>query len=114
MIGNLDDFQKLGQANMDTAVKAFGDWNKSMQAIASEMGSYSKRTFDEGTATFERLISATSVEQALEIQSSFAKRAMEDYMRQMSKIGSMYTDLAKDTYKPLDKFTNGKLTNGKS
>ena len=115
MINNLDDLQKLSQSNMDTAVKAFGEWNKSMQAIASEMGAYSKRTFDESTSTFERLISAKSVEQALEIQANFAKRTMEDYVEQMSKISSLYTDLAKDAYKPFDKaMKNGKASNGKS
>jgi hypothetical protein len=25
---NLDDFQKLGQHNMDAAMKVFGEWNK--------------------------------------------------------------------------------------
>jgi hypothetical protein len=35
MINNFQDFQKLGQTNVDTAMKMFGDWNKVWQAIAS-------------------------------------------------------------------------------
>ena len=112
MTNNIDDLQKFGQANMDTAVKAFGDWNKSVQEIATEMGAYSKRTVDEGTATFERLIGAKTIEQALAIQAKFTKSAMEDCVQQMNKIGAMYTDLAKDACKPFDKAVNG--GNGKS
>lgn len=109
MINNFQDFQKFGQANVDTAMKLFGDWNKGWQAIAAEMTDYSKRAFEDGTSTFEKLASAKSLEQALEIQTSFAKRAYDDYMHQMAKIGSMYTNLAKDAYKPVEKaFQNGR------
>ena len=100
---NLDDFQKLGQHNMDTAMKMFGEWNKGWQAIAAEMSDYTKRSFEEGTATFEKLLSAKSVEQAVEIQTGFAKRTYDGYMHQMSRIGGMYAELAKEAYKPVEK-----------
>jgi hypothetical protein len=109
MISNFQDFQKFGQVNVDSAMKAMGDWNKGWQAIAAEMSDYSKRTFEDGTATFEKLLGAKSLEQAFEIQSGFAKRAYDDYVQQLTKIGSMYTSLAKDAYKPVEKaFQNGR------
>jgi len=108
MMNNFQDFQKLGQSNVDNALKFFGDWNKGWQAIAAEMTDYSKRAFEDGTATFEKLASAKSLEQAFEIQSSFAKRAYEDYMQQLTKIGGMYSSLAKDAYKPVEKAFQGR------
>jgi hypothetical protein len=108
MMNNFQDFQKLGQANVDQAMRLFGDWNKNWQAIAAEMTDYSKRAFEDSSATFERLLAAKNLEQAFEIQSSYAKRAYDDYMHQMTKIGSMYTNLAKEAYKPVEKaFQNG-------
>ena len=103
MIKNFDEIQKLSQSNMDAAMKAFGEWNKGWQAIAAEITDYTKKSFEEGTATFEKLASAKSVEQAIEIQTGFAKRAYDSYMHQMSKIGGMYADLAKEAYKPVEK-----------
>lgn len=103
MITNFQDFQKLSQANTDAAMKIFGDWGKGWQAIAAEMSDYSKRAFEDGTATFEKLLSAKSLEQAYEIQTSYAKRAYDDYMQQMTRIGGMYTNLAKDAMKPVEK-----------
>jgi hypothetical protein len=100
---NMEDFQKLGQQNMDAAMKMFGEWSKGWQAIAAEMTDYTKRSFEEGTATFEKLLSAKSVEQALEIQSGYARRAYDGYMHQVSKLGGMYADLAKEAYKPVEK-----------
>jgi hypothetical protein len=103
MIKNFDDIQKLSQTNVDTAMKMFGEWNKNWQALAAEMGDYTKRSFEEGTATFEKLIAAKSLEQAMEIQTSYAKRAYEDYMQQMNKIGGMYQGFAKEAMKPAEK-----------
>jgi hypothetical protein len=97
MINNFQDFQKLGQTGMEGYMKMMGDWNKSWQAIASEMTDYSKRAFEDSTAAFEKLVAAKSVEQAMEIQTTYAKRAYEDYMQQMSKIGAMYQSIADKT-----------------
>jgi len=109
MIKNFDDIQKLSQTNVDTAMKFFGEWNKGWQAIAAEMNDYTKRSFEEGTATFEKLMAAKSMEQAVEIQSNYAKRAYDGYIQQMSKISSMYVDLAKEAYRPMEKaFQNGR------
>jgi hypothetical protein len=103
MIKNFDDFQKLGQQNVDTAMKMLGEWSKGWQAIAAEMTDYTKRSFEEGTATVEKLLSAKSVEQAVEIQTGYAKRAYDDYMHQVSKLGGLYAELAKEAYKPVEK-----------
>lgn len=103
MIKNFEDIQKLGQTNMDAAMKAFGEWNKGWQAIAAEITDYTKKSFEDGTATFEKLVSAKSVEQAIEIQTGYAKRAYDGYMHQMSKLGGMYAELAKEAYKPVEK-----------
>jgi phasin family protein len=105
---NFEDFQKLSQTNLDSAAKLFGEWNKGWQAIAAEMSDYTKRSFEESTATFEKLLSAKTLEQALEIQTGFAKRAYDGYMHQMSKLGGMYAELAKEAYKPVEKAMNSR------
>lgn len=103
-----DDFQKLSQGNVDVAMKLIGEWNKGWQAIAAEMTDYTKRSFEDGTQTFEKLVSAKSAEQAFEIQSSYAKRAYDEYMHQMSKLGGMYADLAKEAYRPVERVFNSR------
>ena len=98
MIKSYEDLQKLGQQNVDTYMKGFGEWSKSWQALAAEMTDYTKRSFEDGTSTFEKLLGAKTLEQAFEIQTSFAKRSYDDYMAQMTKIGTIYSDIAKDAY----------------
>lgn len=107
MIKNIQDLQKLGQVNADGYMKGFGEWNKSWQTLAAEMTDYSKRSFEDGTAAFEKLLTAKSLEQAVEIQTNYAKRAYDEYMAQMTKISTLYTDIAKDTFKPFEKVMGG-------
>lgn len=107
MMKQFEDFQKLGQGNVDTMMKMFGEWNKGWQAISAEMTDYTKRSFEEGTQTLEKLMSAKSLEQAMEIQTSFVKRSYDEYMHQWSKIGGMYAEFAKEAYKPMEKAMQG-------
>jgi len=48
-------------------------------------------------------MTAKSFEQAVEIQTGYAKRAYDDYMHQVSKLGGLYAELAKEAYKPVEK-----------
>jgi hypothetical protein len=69
--------------------------------IAAEMVDYSKRSFEDSSATLQRLVRSKSAGQAIEIQTSYAKRAYDDYMQQVTKLGGMYANMAKEDYKPL-------------
>lgn len=104
---NFEDMQKLGQANMDATMKLFGEAGKSWQAIAAEMSDYTKRSFEDGTATFEKLMGAKTLEQAVDIQTKYVKRSYDEYMHQLAKIGGMYAELAKGMYRPMERMMQG-------
>jgi phasin family protein len=97
-----EEFQTIGKNGFDAAVRSFGEVNKGFQAITAEVTDYSKKAFEESTRAFQQLIGAKSIEQAIEIQSKYAKTAYEAYVAQISKLGEMYVGLAKDSYKPVE------------
>jgi hypothetical protein len=97
-----EDVQKLSKDNMDLAMKSFGAVSKSVQAIAVEVADYSKKSFEESSATFEKLLGAKSLEKAIEIQTEYAKSAYEGFIAGATRIGELYADLAKETYKPFE------------
>jgi phasin family protein len=102
MLKGFEEFQKVGKDGFDAAVRSFGEVNKGFQAIAAEVTDYSKKAFEDSTKAFEQLIGAKSIEQAIEIQSTYAKKAYDTYVAEVSKIGEMYVGLAKDAYKPVE------------
>jgi hypothetical protein len=96
------EFQRAGKGGFDASVKSFGDVNTGFQAIAREVTDYSKKAFEDSTRAFEQLMNAKTFEQALAIQSQYAKQAFEAYVTQATKIGQMYVDLARTAYRPME------------
>jgi len=102
MLKNFEDFQKLGKDNVDTCMKQFGTVSKGWQAIATEFADYSKKSFEDGSAALEKLFGAKSLEKAIEVQSDYVKTTYEGFIAEATKLGELYTDLAKETYKPYE------------
>jgi phasin family protein len=98
-----EQFPKVGKEGFDAVVRAYGEANKSFQAIAAEVADYSKTAFEDATRAFQQLVTAKSVEQAFEIQSQYAKKAYDAYIAEMSKLGEMWVDSARDAYKPIER-----------
>ena len=98
-----EQFQNVGKEGFETFVRSFGEANKGFQAIAAEVTDYSKTAFEDASRAFQQLASAKSAEQAFEIQSKYAKKAYDTYFAQASKLGEMWVDLARATYKPVER-----------
>jgi hypothetical protein len=102
MMKNFDDLQKHSKDHMDVAMKSVGATTKSVQAIAAEVTNYSKKSFEDGTAALEKLFGVKSVEKAIELQTEYAKSSYEGFVAQATKLGQLYTDLAREAYKPYE------------
>ncbi|HMN38949.1 MAG TPA: phasin family protein [Hyphomicrobium sp.] len=102
MINAFQDVQKISQGNLDSAIRMWDAMGRNWQAIAMEMGAYSKRSFEDGADAVQRLLGAKSLEQAFEIQSDYARRAYQQYLQELNTLGGMYAGLAKQAMKPLD------------
>ena len=103
------EFQKAGKDGFDNAVRSYGDANKAVQAIVARWTEYSKRSVEDATRAFEQLLGAKSLEQAIEIQSQYAKKAYDNYMAEMTKQGEMYASMARDAYKPFEQALSKRL-----
>ena len=102
MVKSFEDLQQLSKDNVDMALKSMGILSKGAQAIAAEVADYSKKAFEDGTVALEKLFGVKSFDKAIEVQSEYAKTAYEGYVARISKLGELYADLAKETYKPFE------------
>jgi hypothetical protein len=95
-----DDANLYGKDAMDTLLKSYSAATKGFQAIASETAEYSKKAYEANVAHVEALMGVKSFEAAVELNTSFAKSAVEGYLAELNKLGEMYSDFAKQTYTP--------------
>jgi hypothetical protein len=73
-----------------------------VQAIATAYGDYTKKSFEDTKSYVEKLSGVKSLDKVLEVQSEYAKTAYETFVADAQKIAGLYTDLAKQTFKPLE------------
>jgi len=97
-----DQMQKFGKDSMDVAMASLGAWTKNAQAIATEFADYSKKSFEDSAAAWEKLLASKSLEKAMEVQSEYIKSSYEDFVAQSTKISELYADIAKEAYKPFE------------
>jgi hypothetical protein len=104
MLKNFEDMQKYGKDNVDATMKVWGQVSKGVQAIAAETADYSKKSFEEGSAALQKLLVAKSLENAIEIQTAYAKTAYDGFVAQAARMCEFYVNLAKETSRSFENF----------
>ena len=102
MMKAFEDMSQSSKEVMDGTLKSYAAMTKGMQAIATEATDYSKASYEAGAAAFEKLAASKSLEKAMEVQTDYAKSAYEAAVAQATRVGELYTDLAKEVYKPFE------------
>lgn len=102
MFKNFEDMQKLGKDQLEAATAASSAFTKGLQQIAAEATEYSKKSLETSTAAIEKLMGVKSADAAFQIQSDYVKSAYEAFVAQTTKMGELYTSLAKEAIKPVE------------
>lgn len=87
----VEDFQNYGKEQFE-----------GMQAIATAYGDYSKKSYEDTKSYVEKLSGVKSLDKAIEVQTEYAKSAYESFVAESQKIAGLYTDLVKQTCRPLE------------
>jgi phasin family protein len=98
----VEDIQQYGKEHMETVVASATTVQNGLQAIASAYGDYTKKSFEDTKSFVEKLSGVKSLDKAIEVQTEFAKSAYETFVTESQKIAGLYTDLAKQAYKPVE------------
>ena len=75
-----------------------------MQTLASETAGFSKQSFEEGAAHFEKLLGAKSIDVAFEAQTDFLGRPTRRRSARRRASARLYLDLVKEAAKPFEDF----------
>jgi hypothetical protein len=98
----VEDFQQYGKEQLESVVASATTVQNGLQAIATAYGDYTKKSYEDSKSFVEKLSGVKSLDKALEVQTEFAKSAYDTFLADSQKIAGLYTDLAKQTFKPLE------------
>lgn len=102
MLQPFAQLQKLGQDNLDAAVKALNVFSSNAQVIATESAEFARKSFEQGSATVEKLFGAQSLDKAIEVQAAYVKGTYDSLVSQSAKMGALYSSLATESLKPYE------------
>ena len=98
----VEDIQQYGKEQLETVVASATTVQNGVQAIAAAYGDYAKKSFEDTRSFVEKLSGVKSLDKALEVQTEYVKSAYEAFVAESQKIAGLYTDLAKQSLKPLE------------
>ena len=98
----VEDIQNYGKEQYETAVATATGLQNGLSAIASAYGDYTKKSYEDTKSFVEKLSGVKSIDKALEAQTEYAKSSYETFVADAQKIAGLYSDLAKQAFKPLE------------
>ncbi|MCQ8782555.1 phasin family protein [Mangrovibrevibacter kandeliae] len=106
-----DDASKFNREAMDNSLKSFSAMTRGFQQIAAESADFTKRSYERSSQFFEQLSQTTTMDRAMELQTEFARSSYETWIQQATKMGELYSDIAKESFKPFEAvMANGMTT----
>jgi phasin family protein len=103
-------FSGFGKGGVEAWMQSATAMTKAFERINSEWVSFSKQQMEDGVAAFKAVAGSKSVHEAWEVQSDFAKSALDAFVAQTTKVNDLYMDAAKKAFEPFNsRFT--KLSN---
>jgi phasin family protein len=98
----LNDVNAQSKHNLEAVVASVTAATKGAEALSAQVIAFSKETMESQVAAAKSLTSAKSVQEAVELQTAYAKSAMETMMAQMTKMSETAAASVKDSMMPLN------------
>jgi phasin family protein len=76
-------------------------YGKGLEAIGGEWMSFAKKMLDGNVQVTKAALGAKSLNEALDLQSSFARRSYDGLLAQSTKVGELATKVAQDAAEPI-------------
>ena len=101
-LSGLNELNTLGKRNLEAMVASVTAATKGAEAVGSQAMAYHKRSLEDGVAAAKAMASAKSLQEVVELQTAFAKTAMETYLAEMNRMSETVANSVKESLAPLN------------
>ncbi|CAN5354322.1 TIGR01841 family phasin [soil metagenome] len=98
----LGEMGAQSKQNLDAVVASATAAQKGAEALSAQAVAYGKSSWETGVAAAQTIAKARSIQELIELQTSYSKTAMETYMAEMTKMTETLTASVKDSFKPIN------------
>lgn len=99
---SLAELSAHGKQNLEALTASASAAQKGAEALSAQALSYGKTSWETGVAAAQTIAKARSVQELIELQTNYAKSAMETYVSEVSKMTETLTGSVKESFKPIN------------
>ena len=96
-----EDFLAFGQGNMEAMMKSGQIWATGVQDLSKQMSITAQTNLDETMSAFRAVSGLKSVRDLIDLQSGFARTAMEKAMAETGRLTDASLKLAEQAMAPI-------------
>ncbi|MBL8556412.1 MAG: TIGR01841 family phasin [Phenylobacterium sp.] len=98
----MNELNAHSKKNLEAVVASATASAKGAEALGAQAMAFSKAVFDTQVSAAKSLAGAKSVQEVVELQTSFAKTALETYMAEFTKMSDTVSASVKESMKPIN------------
>ncbi len=98
----LNEINAASKQNLEAFVASATAATKGAETLGSQAIAFSKKALEDNVAAAKSLTSARSVQEAVELQTSWAKSALETYLSELNKASETVAASVKESLTPLN------------
>ena len=98
----MNEANSYSKKNLEAVVASATASAKAAEALGAQAMAFSKAIFDTNVTAAKSLAGAKSVQEVVELQTAFAKSALETYMSEFGKMSDTVSASVKESMKPLN------------
>jgi phasin family protein len=98
----LAELNAHSKQNLEAMVASATAAQKGVETLSAQSVAFTKKSWEDGVAAAQSMAQARSIQELLELQTSWAKSATEAYLAEVTKATDVLTASVKNSFKPIN------------
>jgi phasin family protein len=101
-LGALNEINSAGKRNLEAVVESVTAATRGAETLGAQALAFSKKSWEDNVSAAQALSTAKSVQEVVELQTKWAKSAIESYLSEMTRMTEIVSASVNDSLKPLN------------
>ena len=98
----LTELNAQGKQNLEAIVASAAAAQKGVETLSAQSAAFTKKSWEDSVAAAQSMAQARSIQELLELQTTWAKSATEAYLAEVTKATDVLTASVKNSFKPIN------------
>lgn len=101
-LSTLNQLNDVSRKNLDAVVQSMTAATKGAENLGSQAMTYGKSSMEQGAEAARALTAARSVQEAVELQTNYARTALEGYLGELNRMSETVANSVKESLSPIN------------